>query len=196
MRALALARPPDALPPDVLENGRPEDAGALMRSGAGDLPDRDPVQVETDLLRRRAAREVWAKHLPDWDPVWQAQVGPKGKVTIGNYPPPQGICVTQRTVVVLWPGDVLSEDKLQDDWHGVAALDTSTGRLRWVAAVGRPKAVLADERAEPSWPMTRGSWWHSMPRTDGCCTESASRTSWAAEVGSTSAPCSPWPPAP
>ena len=137
----------------LLENGRPEDAQALLQTVAESLPEADPVRAEADLLRRRAAREIWAKHRPEWNPIWQAQVGPKGNVTIGQYPPPQGMCVTQGIVVVLWAGGVVDED---DNFTGGLAGRGRLGRRHRASALGGYRGPSQGRGGGRNGPRLRG----------------------------------------
>ena len=120
----------------LLENARPEDAAALLVDNTPVLAADDPVWATAALLRRRAAEEVAAKRGLDWTPLWQAQVGPLGKVVIDSYAPDTPPGIVGGTLVALWPGNAPEDIWADRGWAGLAGLDPTTGARKWATPVG------------------------------------------------------------
>ena len=131
----------------LLENARPEDAAALLGDAGMALGVSDPVCARASLLRRRASEEIAAKREPDWTPLWQAQIGPSGKVVIDSYAPDTPPGVTGGNLVTLWPGNAPEADRRDEGWAGLAGPDPATGTRRWM----RPWEVPCE-----TWPTRRG----------------------------------------
>ncbi|MBI3922700.1 MAG: DUF3160 domain-containing protein [Armatimonadetes bacterium] len=118
---------------------RPEEALQTARNLLNRPSLDDQLRVECQTIAHKAELEVWAKHQPDWTPVWAKKVG-KPASGFNSYDDNSHPIATPVAAQGLLLVPYLSDSR----WEGIVALKEDTGEEKWRAKIGPVCSLSAD----------------------------------------------------